>query len=253
MPTLSEKEIENLKICGKILSQALKKTIESLKPGINAAYLNEIAEKNLRSSGARPSFLNYGSHGGKAFPASLCVSINDEVVHGIPASDKIVHDGDIVGLDLGAEYKGVFTDMAKTEIVGRCVDEKAKKLINTTKEALNLGIKVANAGNTTGDIGNNIQKYVESRGFSVVRALVGHGIGQEPHQEPQIPNFGKSGEGSKLVPNMAIAIEPMVVIGRYEVKTKKDGWTVATVDGKYAAHFEHTVLITASKPIIITQ
>lgn len=252
MLTLSSEEIKNLKECGKILSSALNKTAEAVKPGISTQYLNDIAEKELRNSGARPSFLNYGSHNGEPFPASLCVSINEEIVHGIPSPNKIIHQGDLVGLDLGAEYLGVCTDMAITVVAGKYINDEDKKLVNVTREALNLGIKFAHSGNTTGDIGNSIQKYVESHGFSVIRALVGHGIGREPHQEPQVPNFGKSGEGSKLVPNLAIAIEPMIAKGDYNVKTKKDGWTIVTADGKSGAHFEHTVLITESKPIVVT-
>jgi len=253
MPTLSSEEIKQIKVCGKILSDALHKVIDSVKPGISAEYLNDIAEKQLRNSGARPSFLNHKSHNGNRFPASLCVSINDEIVHGVPTKDKIIHQGDLVGLDLGAEYLGICTDMAVTIIAGKPDNENDKKLVNSAKEALNLGIKASCAGNTIGDIGFSIQKYVESRGFSVIRSLVGHGIGKEPHQDPQVPNFGKKGEGIKLVPNTAIAIEPMISLGSHEVKTKKDGWTVIMADGKKGAHFEHTVLITPSKPIVITQ
>lgn len=253
MQTLSKDDINNLKICGKILSESLNETVSLVKPGISAEYLNNFAEKQLRNSGARPSFLNYGSHGGKPFPASLCVSINDEIVHGIPLKDKIIRQGDIVGLDLGAEYKGVCTDMAITVIAGRSKNEQDVKLLNITKESLYLAIKQAVAGKNTGDIGYEIQNYVESKGFNVVRALVGHGIGKEPHMDPQIPNFGFKGQGEELIENTAIAIEPMVTAGSYDVKTKKDGWTVVLADGKKGAHFEHTVLITGSKPLIVTR
>lgn len=253
MQTLSKEEIKNLKICGKILSDSLRKTVDSVKPGISAQYLNDIAEKQLRNNGARPSFLNYGSHTSNPFPASLCVSINEEIVHGIPGADKIIHNGDLVGLDLGAEYKGMCSDMAVTVVAGKYLNENDKKLVYVAKEALNLGIKAALPGKTTGDIGMAIQKFVESQGFSVIRALVGHGIGSEPHQDPQVPNFGKKGEGEQLKTNLAIAIEPMIAVGDYNIKTNRDGWTVSTYDGKKSAHFEHTVLITSSKPIIITQ
>lgn len=253
MQILSNKEIEKITECGKILANAMNKTILAVKPGVNALYLNNLAEKELRRNGARPSFLNYGSHGNKPFPASLCVSVNEEIVHGIPNKDKVIHQGDLVGLDLGAEYGGVCTDMAVTVIAGKARSECDQKLVNTAREALNIGIKKAIANNTTGDIGYDIQKYVESKGFSVIRDLVGHGIGYEPHQDPQLPNYGDKGSGERLKENTAIALEPMISAGKHLVRTKNDGWTVEISDGSFGAHFEHTLLIGKDKPKILTE
>jgi len=253
MNKLSDKNIENLRICGKILSKSLKEAAAAIKPGISASEIDRIAEKSLRKNGASPSFLNYQSHGSYPFPNSICLSINNEVVHGIPKKDKIIKEGDIVGIDIGAEYKGIYCDMAETRVVGREKSKKDLKLVSVTKEALNEGIKKAVAGNTTGDIGSRIQKYVESHGFSVVRSLVGHGIGRGPHLDPQVPNFGRPGEGEKLENKTAIAIEPMTVAGDYQISTSSDGWTVLTADGTNSAHFEHTILINNNKPEIITK
>lgn len=248
--TLTEIEIENLKTCGEILANALDKTVRSVKPGISTASLDKIAEQEIRRQGAKPSFLNYGEDN-NPFPASLCVSINDEVVHGIPSTERIIREGDIVSLDLGAEYRGIYTDMAKTVIAGKGSPQDMK-LIRITEEALQIGIAAATAGAKTGDIGHKIQKFVESNKYSVVRALVGHGIGLKPHQNPQIPNFGRAGEGDILEPGMAIAIEPMVNMGTYDIRCASDGWTIKTYDGLRSSHAEHTVLITKGKPLIIT-
>lgn len=252
MIELSKKEIENLRICGKILNNSLNDTIEEIKPGISSVVIDKFAEKSLRKSGATPSFLNYLSHN-NIYPNSICISINNEVVHGIPNKAKIIRDGDIVGIDLGAEYKGVYTDIAETIIVGKPKQKLDTMLISVARLALNEGIKKAVEGNTTGDIGYSIQKYVESKGFNVVRNLVGHGIGKAPHTDPQIPNFGERGTGTILRNNCAIAIEPMIVSGNYDVFTQKDGWTVSTKDGSNSAHFEHTVLINMNSPEIITK
>lgn len=253
MTELSKKEIENLRICGKILSKSLKDAISAIKPGISSSVIDNIAEKSLRKNGAAPSFLNYPSHNDNRFPNSICISINNEVVHGIPYKDKIIREGDIVGVDLGAEYKGVYTDMAETVIVGKAKNKSDVLLVSVAKNALHEGIKKAIAGNTTGDIGYSIQKFVEGKGFNVVRALVGHGIGKAPHTDPQIPNFGEKGIGIKLKNNCAVAIEPMIVSGNYDVITQNDGWTVSTKDGSNSAHFEHTVLINKNSPEIITK
>ena len=247
---MSADEIENLKFCGKILSSALDEVAANIKPGISGYTLDKIAEGAIRRQGARPSFLNYGDDD-NPFPATICLSINDEVVHGIPTKDKIIRDGDLVSVDIGAEYKGVYTDAARSFIAGRGSAED-HRLLKVTAEALNIGISAAIAGAKTGDIGFKIQRYVESNGFSVVRALVGHGIGLAAHQDPQVPNFGRAGEGDPLQENMAIAIEPMVNVGSYDVRSDRDGWTVKTYDGKRSAHFEHTILITKNKPLVIT-
>ena len=253
MTELSKKEIENLRICGRILRKSLKDAIAAIKPGISSLVIDQIAEKSLRKNGAAPSFLNYPSHNNNRFPNSICISINNEVVHGIPNKDKIIREGDIVGIDLGAEHKGVYTDMAETIIVGKPKQKSDTILVSVAKYALNEGIKRAIEGNTTGDIGYSIQKYVESKGFNVVRALVGHGIGKAPHTDPQIPNFGERSTGTILKNNCAIAIEPMIVSGHYDVFTLNDGWTVSTKDGSNSAHFEHTVLINKNSPEIVTK
>ena len=248
---LSSQEIKYLIISGNILSQALSEVVSAVKPGINGSALDKIAEQSIRRQGGKPSFLNYGERD-NLFPSTICLSINDEVVHGIP-SGKTVKDGDLVSIDIGAEYKGIFSDMAKTVAVGDNISISQKQLLKTTRESLSIGIKYALAGNFTGDIGHQIEKYVLKNGFSVVKSLVGHGIGRAPHQDPPVPNYGSKKSGMKLVPGMAIAIEPMVNSGKSDVITSKDGWTVRTYDGKASAHFEHTVLITGSKPIIITK
>lgn len=248
---LDQKQIENLKICGRILKKSLEAVLAAIKPGISGLTLDKIAEENIRKQGARPSFLNYGDDD-NPFPATICLSINDEVVHGLPAAEKIIRDGDVVSVDIGAEFKGVYTDTSATVIAGKAGGPLDKKLIKITRESLVIGMNTAVAGAHVGDIGNAIQKYVESNGFSVVKALVGHGIGSAPHQDPQVPNYGSYGSGEVLEPGMALAIEPMVNIGSGDVKTGKDGWTVKTLDGRRSAHFEHTVLITEGKPLVIT-
>jgi len=249
---LNSQEIEILKVSGKILSNSLKKVVLGVKPGIKASELNRIAEEEIRRQGAKPAFLNYPPDSDNPFPYSLCVSVNHEVVHGLASDTKVLKEGDIVGLDLGANYKGIFTDMAKSVIVGKAKSQKDIELLKVTEEALRVGIEHAVAGKKTGDIGYAIETYVKSKGYDVVRSLVGHGVGHSPHEDPQVPNFGYQNKGDLLVKNMAIAIEPMVVVGKHEVRTGKDGWTVLTADYKNAAHFEHTVLITDKKPVIIT-
>jgi methionyl aminopeptidase len=189
--------------------------------------------------------------GSGSFPASLCISVNDEVVHGLP-TERVIKDGDVVSLDLGAIYNGMCTDMAVTVAVGE-VDTNIKKLISVTRDSLNLGISEAKAGNFIGDIGNAVQTYAEKNKFGVVRDLVGHGIGVEPHMQPSIPNFGKKGSGAEIVEGMALAIEPMLTEGNYNVKVGRDGWTVLTRDGSIAAHFEHTIVIVGGKPLVVTQ
>ena len=252
MDPLQDEEIENLRTSGKILSTAMFEVKKALKPGVNTENLNKIAESTIRKLGAKPSFLNYKTAGSPPFPASLCISVNSSVVHGIPKKDEIIKEGDVVGFDLGCSFKGMYSDMAKTLIAGKPKERVHKELIEVTKEALEIGISKAKAGAYTGDIGHAIQEYVEGKGFNVVKALVGHGIGRNAHEDPQIPNFGKAGKGSLLAINTAIAIEPMVVIGKSDIKTADDGWTIETMDGSFAAHFEHTVLIGPKKAEIIT-
>lgn len=248
---LSPKQIEKIKECGKILKEALLEVKKNVKSGVSAYFLNEVAEKALAKKGAIPSFKNYMVAGSGRYPASLCVSINDEIVHGLPTKHKIIKDGDVVSLDLGAIYNGICTDAAITVGVGE-ISKQAKELIEVTKKSLELGINEAKAGNHIGDIGNAIQTYAESKGFSVVKDLVGHGIGTKPHTGPSIPNYGKKGEGEEIKNGMALAIEPMITMGTDEVVTDTDNWTVKTTDSSLAAHFEHTVIIVDDEPIIVT-
>ena len=229
-----------------ISAQALKLIGEAVEPGVSTLELDTLAEKFIRSKGARPNFK--GLYG---FPATACISINNEVIHGIPAKNRIIRAGDIVSVDLGAEFEGYNGDNAATFACGDVSDE-AKRLMEVTKESLYEGIKHALPGGRVGDISAAVQQYVESRGYSVVRKYVGHGVGTSLHEAPEIPNFGVSGRGVRLVPGMTIAIEPMVNAGSYDVKVMPDGWTVLTSDGSLSAHFEHTVAITADGPKIMT-
>ncbi len=247
---LSKKEIKDIKVCGKILKDSLNEVKNAVKPGVSTLELDKIAEDAIVRQGAVPSFKDYEVKGSGNFPFTTCVSINDEVVHGLP-SKRIINNGDVVSLDLGAIYNGVCTDMAITLPVGD-VSESALKLISVTRECLNLGINEAKAGKYIGDIGNAVQTHAERNKFGVVRDLVGHGIGTEPHMQPSIPNFGKKGAGAKIIEGMALAIEPMLTEGNYEVKVGMDGWTVLTRDGSIAAHFEHTIVIVEGKPIVVT-
>ncbi|OQB06103.1 MAG: Methionine aminopeptidase 1 [bacterium ADurb.Bin212] len=248
---LNQDEIKSLKKCGSILSSALQETIDYLKPGVSGLSLDKVAETAIRRMGATPSFLNYGD-AKNPYPATICLSINNEVVHGIPSKEKIIREGDVVSIDIGARYNGICTDMAKSVIVGKAKNNSDPKLLKVTQDSLNRAIAILAPGVFTGDIGYEVQSYVEKNGMSVVKSLVGHGIGRNPHQEPQIPNFGKKRTGFKLLPGIAIAIEPMVNAGAGDVITASDGWTVKTYDGSNSAHFEHTILITDKKPIVIT-
>ncbi len=219
---------------------------EKIKPGITTFELDKLAYENITAHNAYPVFLGYND-----FPASICVSINDEVIHGIPAKERVLKDGDIVSIDLGVKYNGYIADSAYTFAVGN-VSPDAEKLMKVTYNALYKGIKAAVAGNRIGDIGYAVQSYVEDYGYDVVRAYVGHGVGKELHEEPQVPNYGRPGTGKRLKEGMVIAIEPMVTMGSAEVMVQNDGWTVVTEDGSLAAHFEHTIAITDSEPIILT-
>jgi len=241
----TQKEIEIMVEGGKILAEILRKLAETVKPGITTNDLEKLARELVLSHGVKSSFLGYDG-----YPAVLCTSINDEIVHGVP-SDRVLKDGDVLKLDMGVLHRGFHTDSAVTVLVGGTDDQK-NKLINVTKEALRIGISKAKVGNTLGDIGSVIQEFVEKNGFNVVRDLVGHGIGRELHEEPQILNYGEKGTGPELIKGMVIAIEPMVVTGDWKIKNSKDGFAFVTRDGSLAAHFEHTVAITEQKPIILT-
>ena len=234
----TDAERDALKRCGVILSQSLGAVVAAIRPGMSTMELDEIAERVIRGAGATPSFLGY-----QGYPASLCVSVNDEVVHGIPKSDAILKDGDVVGLDLGAQFEGMHTDMATTVAVGT-PSQDVERLIDATRRALAAGLKAIRNGCTTGDIGAAVQSVVEKEGFGVVRDLVGHGVGRHIHEEPSIPNFGMRGTGERISEGMALAVEPMVTAGGYAVVTDADGWTVRTRDGSRAAHEERTVLVT---------
>ncbi len=233
----SQREIEQLKKSNVIVAEVFEKLRGLIKPGITTKELDQVAEEHILSRGARPAFKGY-----RGFPATLCISINDEVVHGIPGQRRL-KEGDIVSLDAGVNYLGYFGDAAITFPVGE-VDAEGKRLLDVTEKALYIGIEKAKMGNRLFDISYAIQSWVESHGFSVVRDFVGHGIGRELHEEPQIPNFGTPHQGPRLGKGMVFALEPMVNEGTHEVRVLSDGWTVVTADGKRSAHFEHTIAIT---------
>ena len=244
----SSREIELMAQGGRILAETIQKLRAAVRPGVSTADLDGVAESFIRShDGATPAFK--GLYG---FPGSICTSINDEVVHGIPSKKRVLRDGDIISLDVGVGYKGFFTDSAITVPVG-AVDAQTQRLLTVTAEALEAGIAVARVGNHIGDIGSAVQTLVEAAGFSVVRELVGHGIGAEFHEEPQVPNYGKPKRREKLVPGLTIAIEPMVNIGGPATRQLSDRWTIVTTDGSRSAHFEHTVAITEDGPRVLTR
>jgi len=242
----SNREIELMREAGRILAIVHEELEKAVKPGITTKEIDRLGEEIIRSYGCIPSFLNYNG-----YPASICVSVNDEVVHGIPSKKRILREGDIVSLDAGVIYKGYHSDAARTHAVGE-ISKEAQKLIDVTRESFFEGIKFAKAGNHLFDISKAIQDYVESNGFSVVRDLVGHGIGSALHEDPQIPNFRQRGRGPKLVPGMTLAIEPMVNIGAYDVWWLEDDWTVVTQDESLSAHYENTILITEGEPEILS-
>lgn len=246
---ISVKNKDQLKLmreAGRITGEALALAGESIKPGMTTKQLDTIIRHHIEKNGAKPSFLGYGG-----FPGSACISINDEVIHGIPSS-RVIEEGDIVKVDVGAFYKGFHGDSANTFAVGK-VSEEAMKLIEVTKESFYRGIAEAKPGNRVGDIGYAVQSYVEENGFSVVKKYVGHGVGAELHESPDVPNFGTKGRGVRLCSGMTIAIEPMVNIGTHEVAEKSDKWTVVTADGKLSAHYEHTIAITDDGVIVLTK
>lgn len=241
----SKREIELLRSAGRIVAETHETLRTHVKPGITTRELDAIAEDTIRKLGGEPAFKGYGG-----FPASICASVNDEVVHGIPGKRQL-NDGDIISIDIGAIYKGYYGDSAKTHAVGT-VSEEASRLMDVTKASFYEGLKVCRLGYRLSDIGHTIQTFVESKGYSVVRDLVGHGIGTEMHEDPQIPNYGPPNKGPRLQAGMVLAIEPMVNQGTYHVETLLDNWTVVTVDRKLSAHYEHTVVITEDEPMILT-
>ena len=241
------KEIDMMRKACQISAEALQLAGEAVKPGITTYEIDQIAYRYIKKQGAEPNFLNYNG-----FPATACISINDEVIHGIPSKKRVLKEGDIVSIDLGAKVNGYNGDNAATFACGVISDE-AKRLCDTTRESLYLGIEQAVAGNRIGDIAYAIQSYCEERGFSVVREYTGHGVGTHLHEDPSVPNYGTAGRGQRLLPGMTIAIEPMINAGSKAVKCLPDGWTVKTLDGKLSAHFEHTIAITKGEPIILTK
>ncbi len=249
-------EIEIIREGGKHLATVLYKVGEIVKPGISTKDLDLYAEKLIREFGDTPAFLNYQPDGANSpYPASLCVSVNDEVVHGIPNKNRILKEGDIVSLDLGLKHKGLFSDMAITVGVGK-VNASNQKLMEITEQALAIGIDAARGGNTTGDIGYAIESFVRSRKenkYGIVEVLAGHGVGRAVHEDPYIPNFGKRGKGEKLIPGMVVALEPMINLGTKNVTIDADDWTFRTADKKSSAHFEHTILITEGEAEVLTK
>lgn len=243
----SKRELELMKEACQISAEALMVAGEAVKPGVSTKEIDKIAYDLIKKRGATPNFLGLYD-----FPATACISINNEVIHGIPKADRIIKEGDIVSIDLGAEKNGYNGDNAATFVAGTCSPE-AKRLIDTTRESLYKGIEQAVYGNRIGDIGHAIQNYCEERGYGVVRDFVGHGVGKKLHEDPSVPNFGHEGRGIRLLPGMTLAIEPMINQGTYRVKQLSDGWTIVTADGKLAAHFEHTVAITPDGPVIMTK
>ncbi len=242
----SAREIELMREAGRLLAEVHDELAAFVKPGISTKDIDKLGEKLIRDRGCIPNFLNYNG-----YPASICVSVNDEVVHGIPNKHRILQDGDIVSLDAGLIYKGYHSDAARTHAVGT-ISKEAQQLIDVTRQSFFEGIKYAKAGNRLHDISNAIAAYAESFGYGVVRDLVGHGIGTALHEDPQIPNFKQLRRGMKLMPGMTLAIEPMINAGTWEVCWLDDDWTVVSEDGSLSAHYENTVLITDGEPEILT-
>ena len=242
----NDEQIALMKVAGRITAEALEVARELVRPGISTKEIDTKIRRHIEKSGATPSFLGYGG-----FPGSACISINEQVIHGIPSERVILNEGDIVKIDVGARYRGYNGDSARTFPVGKVSDE-ALRLISVTEKSFYEAMKVARPGNRVGDLGFAVENFVISNGFSVVRDYVGHGVGKDLHEEPEIPNFGRAGRGVRLYPGMTLAIEPMVNYGSHGVRVLKDGWTVVTEDGKLSAHYENSILITENDPIVLT-
>lgn len=240
------RELAVMREACRISAGALKLVGSAVEPGVTTAELDRLAEDYILSQGARPNFKNY-----QGYPATACISINNEVIHGIPSHKRKIKEGDIVSVDLGAFFEGYNGDNAATFACGD-ISPAAKRLIDTTRESLYEGINAARVGGRIGDIGHAVQSYVETRGYSVVRQFVGHGVGTSLHESPEVPNFGTPGRGIRLAAGMTLAIEPMINIGKSGVKVLPDGWTVLTEDGSLSAHFEHTIAVTPDGPVIMT-
>lgn len=246
----TDEEIILIRESARLVAKTLVFIESQIKPGVSTLFLDKIAEEFIRSNNAIPAFLGYGGSR-NPYPATLCVSINEEVVHGIPGA-RYLKDGDIVGIDCGTIYNGYYGDHAKTFLVGN-VSDSNKKLVEITRQSLEIGIEKAVEGNHVNDIGNAVQTFIESHGYSIVRDLVGHGVGKKLHEDPPVPNYGKKGTGVILQAGMVLAIEPMVNMGSWRVKVLRDGWTIVTADKKHSAHFEHTVLVGKNKAEILSQ
>ncbi len=242
----TNRELSLMREACRISAGALRIAGEAVRPGVSTWEIDRLAYEYIIKNGAEPNFLHYNG-----YPATACISVNDRVIHGIPRKNQIIREGDIVSIDLGARINGFNGDNAATFAAGK-ISEEAQGLLDATKGSLYEAIKAAKPGNRIGDIGSTVQKYVESRGYSVVRDFVGHGVGAKLHEDPSVPNFGTPGRGVRLLPGMTLAIEPMINLGGPEVKTLSDGWTVVTLDGKLSAHFEHTVAVTNDGPVILT-
>ena len=243
----NSEQLKLMRLAGRITAEALAVAEEAIRPGMTTKELDNKIKRYIEKCGATPTFLGYNG-----FPGSACISINDEVIHGIPSDKVIIQEGDIVKVDVGARFRGYNGDSARTFAVGKVSDE-ALRLISVTEQSFYEAMKVARPGNRIGDIGHAVESFVISNGFSVVRAYTGHGVGAELHEDPSIPNYGREGRGARLYPGMTLAIEPMVNAGGEAVKVRRDGWTVVTADGKLSAHYENSIAITESDPIILTQ
>lgn len=243
----NSEQLAAMKEAGRITGEALYLAGEAIKEGVSTYEIDRIVRAHIEKQGAKPSFLGYGG-----FPGSACISINDEVIHGIPSKKRILREGDVVKVDVGAFYRGFHGDAARTFAVGN-VTEEAKKLIEVTKQCFYKGAEQAVVGNRIGDVGYAIEAHAAKNGFSVVRSYVGHGVGHELHEDPEVPNYGNIGKGARLCAGMTLAIEPMVNAGTYSVKVLGDGWTVKTADGSLSAHYENTVAITEDGPILLTE
>lgn len=250
----SREDIEILREGGKRLAHILSRVTENVRPGVSSLDLDELVRRLVADGGDEPSFLDYQAKGDKKkFPAALCVSVNDEIVHGLPSAEKILHEGDIVGIDLGLRHKGLCTDSAVTVAVGT-IDEASQKLLEVTKQALVCAIGGAHAGATTGDIGYAVESFVREQGnFGIVRDLAGHGVGYGVHEEPFVPNYGKQGDGVVLQAGMVLALEPMLTLGGEKIILSSDGFAYRTKDGSRSAHFEHTVVITETGAEVLTK
>lgn len=247
----TDKEIEIMRKAGRLLSNVISQVASAVHPGISTLSLDDLAEKLIIESGAKPGFKDYGQ-GKNRYPATLCTSVNEEVVHSIPSRDKILKEGDIIGLDCGLIYKGYFSDMAITVPVGR-ISSQAEELIRITKKSLNIAIQMVKAGVRLGNVSSAIQSCAEKNNFSVVRDLTGHGIGKELHEPPVILNYGRPNTGIILEKGMTLCFEPMINIGDWRVKTLKDGWAIVAKDNSLSAHFEHTILVTKSGAEVLTK